>query len=109
MKSYKEFINDKFGEIRVVVIENHNWFMGKDIVKALGYNLEGKHSYTEYINKELDYGFYRELNSDSEFRLSFPNGMQWYTKCLNNSTFEFINIGYNLNILSFYLLKSITI
>ena len=51
MKSYKEFINDKFGEIRVVVIENHNWFMGKDIVKALGYNLEGKHSYTEYINK----------------------------------------------------------
>ena len=51
MKNYKEFINDKFGEIRVVVIENHNWFMGKDIVKALGYNLEGKHSYTEYINK----------------------------------------------------------
>ena len=28
MKNYKEFINDKFGQIRVVVIENHNWFIG---------------------------------------------------------------------------------
>ena len=67
MKSYKEFINDKFGEIRVVVIENHNWFMGKDIVKALGYNLEGKHSYTEYINKYVSPKGQLKLNT-SEIR-----------------------------------------
>lgn len=51
MKNYKEFINEKFGEIRVIEIEGHNWFIGKDIVTALGYKTDGSHSYTDYINK----------------------------------------------------------
>lgn len=51
MKNYKEFISDKFGEIRVLTVEGHNWFMGKDVVKALGYKIDGSHSYTDYINK----------------------------------------------------------
>lgn len=50
MKNYKEFINDKFGQIRVVVIENHNWFIGEDVVRALGYDLSN-HSYTKYVNR----------------------------------------------------------
>ena len=66
MKNYKEFINDKFGEIRVVVIENHNWFIGKDVVKALGYNLEGKHSYTEYINKYVSSKGQLLLNKETD-------------------------------------------
>lgn len=51
MKNYKEFINEKFGEIRVIEIEGHNWFIGRDIVTALGYKTDGSHSYTDYINK----------------------------------------------------------
>lgn len=55
--------------------------------------------YTKYINKELPYGYYREFNSDSGFRISFPNGMQWMSNSLDDKLFEFVNIGYNLNII----------
>lgn len=51
MKDFKEFMNDKFGEIRVIELDGHNWFIGKDVVKALGYKIDGSHSYTDYINK----------------------------------------------------------
>ena len=53
MSKYRNFMHEKFGEIRVVEIKGHNWFVGKDVVEALGYNLSGKHSYTEYINKHV--------------------------------------------------------
>ena len=46
----RKFMNEKFGEIRVIEIEGHNWFIGKNVVEALGYDLK-THSYTKYINK----------------------------------------------------------
>lgn len=55
--------------------------------------------YNKYINKELPYGYYREFNADSEYRLSFPNGMQWMSNSMDEKCFEYINIGYNLNII----------
>lgn len=53
----------------------------------------------QYINKKLEYGFYREFNSDSLYRLSFPNGMQWLSIAIDNNSFEYLNIGNNLNII----------
>ena len=52
----RKFMNEKFGEIRAVEIEGHSWFIGKDVVEALGYDLK-THSYIKYINKYADYVF----------------------------------------------------
>ena len=45
------FDNVEFGEIRVIEIENEPWFVGKDVVKDLGYEISKTMSYTYYINK----------------------------------------------------------
>ena len=58
-----------------------------------------KDFYNKYINKQLPYGYYREFNSDSEFRLSFPNGMQWMASSLDENSFKYVNIGWNLKII----------
>lgn len=63
MKNYKEFINEKFGEIRVIEIEGYNWFIGKDVVTALGYKIDGTHSYTEYINKYCNTEDIKKINN----------------------------------------------
>ena len=34
----KEFVNDKFGEIRCVMIDGEPWFVGKDVAVSLGYS-----------------------------------------------------------------------
>ena len=44
------FNNEEFGEIRTLLIDGQPWFVGKDIVCSLGYDLNN-HSYTEYIKK----------------------------------------------------------
>lgn len=69
---YRNFMNEKFGEVRVVVIKGKNWFIGKDIVTALGYNLES-HSYTKYINKYVSPKGQLILNKEtqSQFGLEF--------------------------------------
>lgn len=51
MKDLQIFKNEKFGQVRVVEIDNEPWFVGKDIVKALGYDLTTGTSYTQYIKK----------------------------------------------------------
>lgn len=33
----KEFVNDKFGEIRCIMIDGDPWFVGKDVAEVLGY------------------------------------------------------------------------
>lgn len=50
MDKLQIFKNSEFGEVRVIKIENKHWFIGKDVVEALGYDLK-THSYTKYINK----------------------------------------------------------
>jgi len=34
----KVFENNKFGEIRILIINNQLWFVGNDVAKALGYS-----------------------------------------------------------------------
>lgn len=68
MKNYKEFMNEKFGEIRVIEIEGHNWFIGKDVATALGYKIDGSHSYTEYTNKYCNTEDIKKINNH-EIRL----------------------------------------
>ena len=46
------FNNDLFGEIRVGLIDNEPWFVARDVVERLQYNLEGN-SYTKYIKQHL--------------------------------------------------------
>lgn len=49
----KVFDNNEFGAIRVIELNGDIYFVGKDIVEKLGYNLEtGK--YTKYINRYVD-------------------------------------------------------
>jgi prophage antirepressor-like protein len=48
------FNNNEFGEIRVINISNEPWFVGKDIVNSLGYDLSTGTSYTQYIKKYCD-------------------------------------------------------
>lgn len=45
------FTNEKFGEIRVIEINDKPWFIGKDVVIALGYDLTTGTSYTQYVKK----------------------------------------------------------
>ena len=58
MNAMQMFANEDFGQLRAVVIEGKAWFFGEDAVRALEYNLEGKHVYSEYVKKyceEEDY------------------------------------------------------
>lgn len=50
MKELQVFTNVEFGEIRTLLIDDQPWFIGKDVVEVLGYDLK-THSYTKYINK----------------------------------------------------------
>ena len=45
------FTNNEFGEIRGLLIKDEPWFIGKDIVNNLGYDLSTGTSYTQYIKK----------------------------------------------------------
>lgn len=47
------FTNEVFGNVRVTNIENVAWFIGKEIVEALGYDLTGN-SYTVFVKRYCD-------------------------------------------------------
>ena len=55
--------------------------------------------YIKYINKQLPYGYYREFNSDSLFRITFPNNMECLTTIMNPENFKYINMMNNLRII----------
>lgn len=61
------FNNDEFGEIRVIEIDNEPWFVGKDAVIALGYDL-ATHSYTEYVKKYCNKEDIKKLNKETQFQ-----------------------------------------
>lgn len=60
------FNNDEFGEIRVINISNEPWFVGKDIVKALGYDLTTGTSYTQYIKKYCNKEDIKNYNKETQ-------------------------------------------
>ena len=49
MNQLMVFANE-LGNLRGGMIDNEPWFVGKDSVKCLGYDLS-THSYTEYVKK----------------------------------------------------------
>ena len=53
----------------------------------------------KYINRELPLGFYRELNSDSCYRVSSKNGTQSLWQTWNEKDIGYLNIITNLNII----------
>lgn len=60
------FNNEEFGEIRVINISNEPWFVGKDIVKALGYDLTTGTSYTQYIKKYCSKEDIKNYNKETQ-------------------------------------------
>lgn len=60
------FNNDEFGKIRVINISNEPWFVGKDIVKALGYDLTTGTSYTQYIKKYCSKEDIKNYNKETQ-------------------------------------------
>lgn len=52
-KEIKLFKNEEFGEIRTLLINDEPYFVGKDVVVALGYDLS-TNRYGEYIKKHCD-------------------------------------------------------
>lgn len=62
MNEIKIFKSEEFGEIRCCLIDNEIWFVGRDVVKDLGYDLNN-HSYTEYIKKYCDEEDIKKLNN----------------------------------------------
>ena len=53
----------------------------------------------KYVNLELPLGYYRELNSDSCYRVSSKNGNQSIWTTWNESDKKYLNIVTNLNII----------
>ena len=53
MNEMQVFSNEVFGNVRAVKIKDNAWFVGKDVVEDLGYNLKTK-SYTYYIKQHCD-------------------------------------------------------
>ncbi|MEE0618693.1 MAG: BRO family protein [Intestinibacter bartlettii] len=66
MKDLQIFKNEKFGQVRVVEIDNEPWFVGKDIVKALGYDLTTGTSYTQYIKKYCNQEDIKNYNKETQ-------------------------------------------
>lgn len=68
------FKNEEFGEIRMVMVNNEPYFVGKDIVEKLGYNLTGKHVPSDYIKKfcdKEDYILYDKTHPQNKGELDY--------------------------------------
>lgn len=57
------FDNEEFGEIRSILIDNEPWFVGKDIVNSLGYEINKTTSYSKYINQYCSKEDIKKLNN----------------------------------------------
>lgn len=53
----------------------------------------------KYISKSLPIEFYREFNSDSMYRVTMPNGLQYLFQTINDKDIQYLNIITNLNLL----------
>lgn len=65
MKELQIFTNVEFGEVRVLEIKNEPWFVGKDVVKALGYEINKTTSYTKYINQFCNEEDIKKVNNST--------------------------------------------
>ena len=51
MNQIQVFTHNVFGDVRAINVEGKVWFVGRDAVKCLGYEVEGTTSYTYYTGK----------------------------------------------------------
>lgn len=68
MNELQLFTNEEFGEIRVIEINDEPWFIGKDIVTALGYEVNNTTSYTKYVNQYCDEEDIKNYNKETQFQ-----------------------------------------
>ena len=48
------FKNEEFGEVRVSIIDNEPWFVGKDIAEVLGYSRPAKAMLDQVDDEDKD-------------------------------------------------------
>lgn len=65
MNEIKIFKSEEFGEIRCCLIDNDPWFVGKDVVNRLGYEINKTTSYTKYIKQYCDEDDIKKLNNST--------------------------------------------
>ena len=65
MRELQVFTNVEFGEVRVLEIKNEPWFVGKDVVKDLGYEVNKTTSYTKYINQYCNEEDIKKVNNST--------------------------------------------
>lgn len=53
----------------------------------------------KYISKELDIGFYRELNASSAFRITMKNNNAFLLDTIDSNNIEYLDVNYNLHII----------
>lgn len=51
MNELQTFANAEFGQIRIVMLENQPWFVGKDVALSLGYKAE-RNAITAHVDEE---------------------------------------------------------
>lgn len=66
MNEIKIFKSEEFGEIRCCLIDNEIWFVGRDVIKDLGYDLSTGTSYTQYIKKYCDEEDIKNYNKETQ-------------------------------------------
>lgn len=66
VQNLKVFENEEFGEIRCCLIDNEIWFVGRDVVKDLGYDLSTGTSYTQYIKKYCNQEDVKNYNKETQ-------------------------------------------
>ena len=68
MNKLTVFTHEQFGAIRAVKVDNEIYFVGKDLVERLGYNLTGKHVASEYIKYHCDEEDYILVDKNSPLK-----------------------------------------
>lgn len=65
VENLEVFENEEFGQVRAINIENEPWFVAKDIVKDLGYEINKTTSYTKYINQYCSQEDIKKVNNST--------------------------------------------
>lgn len=63
VQNLKVFENEEFGPVRATTINNEPWFVGKDVVKELGYEISKSMSYTYYIKRYCSEDDIKKVNN----------------------------------------------
>ncbi len=63
VQNLEVFENEEFGPVRATTINNEPWFVGKDVVKELGYEISKSMSYTYYIKRYCSEDDIKKVNN----------------------------------------------